>query len=446
MQQPSEYDYSLKIFVVGQKNVGKSTLIHQYIGKESKNSKSGSPPKPKQKIIHINHKKVKLEFEEQPSTSEEMSQEWLRGKKISALILLYDPFDQPSFDYICDYHTHLIEFRNKPSFVSIVATKSDLQNKAIVEVDTVLDFASQIDGHFIQASAITGDNVTKVFESVALQYNAHFLSVLELFPVGSEQECLNYIKKTDYLWNHLIDQLSFTANENTDLPYFILTKLQGIAAEINFLQRRLLSYKDSSLLSIRYAGDIEKCGGILKTLKEKLDNLLFSFAGIKFSPLLISKSSPLKMESLALSSIATAASEKTETKLDALAEAKPNRRSSAFQSTIFQRSSAAIPKIISSSALIEPLSGKRVDDVEKLIIISSGHTFSEQALIDWYTQYPNARLAQICPITHKKVKWDSVSNLPLMFENLTFKESLAEHQQLSLPSPAVNASIRSSSE
>ena len=170
MKVESDFQFLIKIVVVGDSGVGKTNFIFQFIeGKFSEMYISTTGFDYKSKVINLPNykKKVKLQVWDTAGQERYMSVNKNIFQRVQGLVLMYDITDRDSFEHITNWLNLISQVvPNKP--LILVGNKIDLSEKErIVSEEEAKKIASKNNIDFFEASGYSGENVEKVFESIA---------------------------------------------------------------------------------------------------------------------------------------------------------------------------------------------------------------------------------------------------------------------------------------
>ena len=166
-----EYDYLLKILLIGDSGVGKSTLLSRYTDNtfsESYISTIGVDFKIKE-IIYLT-KKYKLQIWDTAGQERfrTITTSYYRGAH--CILIMFDLTDLTSFDNVKEWLGEINKYANDGTLKILIGTKADLILKRQVSPKLISDLATQLNIQYIETSAKNGDNVNYVFETVCEKF------------------------------------------------------------------------------------------------------------------------------------------------------------------------------------------------------------------------------------------------------------------------------------
>lgn len=169
-----KYDYLVKFLIVGDKGVGKTSLILKYV----ENTFLEEPPSTivdnhVHKLSLINDAVIKGQFWDVPYTSQSLTN---RRSAIMGMILAFDLTNESSFNNLTTYINDLVKRRENGGsepVVILVGTKCDKRSERNVSQASIDEFIekNQISA-YVETSSKTGNNVHALFKTISmLVYN-----------------------------------------------------------------------------------------------------------------------------------------------------------------------------------------------------------------------------------------------------------------------------------
>lgn len=196
------YDYTAKHIILGNKGVGKTSLLLKYI----KNSFAETPSPFEtgyiEKLISLNDRILKNQFWELDNLDIKLPPEHKRPL-IFTITLVFDLTDEASFNDLTKYLTKIDQWWFLRPRIILVGTKADKVFERKIEQESIDNFIEQNEiSAYIQTSAKTGNNIQAFFKTLSSFvyniYNAEDLS--------HEQKELHYDVANDrYYFHNIID-------------------------------------------------------------------------------------------------------------------------------------------------------------------------------------------------------------------------------------------------
>ncbi|MHA1520472.1 MAG: Rab family GTPase [Promethearchaeota archaeon] len=166
-------DYVLKIVLLGEGNVGKTSLVYRYIeNRFSQDFKS---------TLGVNLLKKKVALEDEFAGKSASVQIWDLGgqsayRKLRKLYLegsqgalvVFDVTSQQSFDALEDWIQSLIEIRGNDVPMIIIGNKIDLASERVVTDEAAIEYGKKYNTDVIFTSAATGEKVEDSFRDLIM--------------------------------------------------------------------------------------------------------------------------------------------------------------------------------------------------------------------------------------------------------------------------------------
>ncbi|CAN8259893.1 unnamed protein product [Cochlearia groenlandica] len=189
----SGYDLSFKILLIGDSSVGKSSLLLSFISTSVLQDLSptiGVDFKIKQ--LKVRGKRVKLTIWDTAGQEKfrTLTSSYFRGSQ--GIILVYDVTKRETFLNLADVWAKEIELysTNHDCVKMLVGNKVDRESERMVSQEEGMALAKELNCLFHECSARTRENVTQVFEELALK----IMDVPSLLEEGSS----SIKRKPDY--------------------------------------------------------------------------------------------------------------------------------------------------------------------------------------------------------------------------------------------------------
>lgn len=162
---------SQKIVLIGDSNVGKTSIIDQFIENKFGETKPSIGALHKLKnITNTNGEEVQLDIWDTAGQEKFKSIVPMYYKGSKGIIIVYDITSKDSFEgakkWIQD-----IESNNNSACLILVGNKTDLAENREVTSDQASAYAANKNIIYLECSAKTNDNITKIFKNVADKMN-----------------------------------------------------------------------------------------------------------------------------------------------------------------------------------------------------------------------------------------------------------------------------------
>jgi small GTP-binding protein len=166
-------DYSLKLILTGDFEVGKTSLIVRFVQnlfKETYHSTVGVEIS-KKTVDLAENTKINFAIWDIGGQITQMTpfRKRFYGGANAAFIVI-DRTRPESLKSIQKWHNELSKYTGMKMKIIVVANKSDLEDKIIVSEEEIKRIANQLDFHYILTSAKTGENVNELFLYIAYRY------------------------------------------------------------------------------------------------------------------------------------------------------------------------------------------------------------------------------------------------------------------------------------
>ena len=170
MQINSDFEVMIKLMIIGDSSVGKTNFIFQFTeGRFSSMHVTTVGFDYKSKIIKLpkSKKNVKLQIWDTAGQERYMAINKNLFQKVQGIILMYDLTSRDSFEHVSNW-LNLIKQTASSKTVILVANKLDLEeDKRIVSVDEGEKIANDNNILFFEGSGSSGQNVDKIFTTIA---------------------------------------------------------------------------------------------------------------------------------------------------------------------------------------------------------------------------------------------------------------------------------------
>jgi len=170
MSGTKDYDYLLKILLVGESGVGKSCLLLRFAeGTFSQSFISTIGVDFKMKKVTLNDRVVKLQVWDTAGQERYRTivSSFYRGAH--GIILTFDVTDINSFLKVRHWLSEIKKNAPDGTRVLLVGNKSDLQSKRMVDAKEAQSFAEKSGLKYMETSAKDGTNVEEVFTTLGVE-------------------------------------------------------------------------------------------------------------------------------------------------------------------------------------------------------------------------------------------------------------------------------------
>ena len=161
-----DYDYLFKVLLLGDSDVGKSSLILRYTD-ETFNSKlvNSIGVDFKMKKREIDGKIIKVQIWDTAGHERFRSITYSYYRGANSIIIVFDLSDKKSFISITEWLKQIEKHAKENVFKFLVGNKSDLENERQVTYEEAKQYADEHDLPYIETSAKNGININELFDS-----------------------------------------------------------------------------------------------------------------------------------------------------------------------------------------------------------------------------------------------------------------------------------------
>merc|ERR1711907_545291 len=163
-----QYDYLIKLLLIGDSGVGKSCLLCRY-SEDIFNNKFITTIGIDFKIrtIELDGKKIKLQIWDTAGQERfrTITQAYYRGAM--GILLVYDVTDDKSYNNIRTWMRNIEQHANEQVVKILLGNKCDMPDKKMVTYEQGADLAKEFSIQFYETSAKTNVNVEEAFTAIA---------------------------------------------------------------------------------------------------------------------------------------------------------------------------------------------------------------------------------------------------------------------------------------
>jgi small GTP-binding protein len=157
-------DRSYKILVIGESNVGKTSIILRYT--ENSFNESGISTcgvDVKCKYVSLDNLKIRLDIWDTAGQERfrGLAKNYFRGA--NAFILVYDITNKNSFTKLSGWIKDAKEKIEREYKMIVVGNKKDCKKERVITYDTLVEFGKKNNVLFLEVSAKTGEDIDKIF-------------------------------------------------------------------------------------------------------------------------------------------------------------------------------------------------------------------------------------------------------------------------------------------
>ena len=162
-----EYDYLFKLILVGDSYVGKTNILSKYIKNEfNLSTKSTVGVEFGTKILKIEDKIIKAQIWDTAGQERYKSITSTYYKGAKGAFIVYDITNRLTFESVDKWIQDLNLNSDKNITLLLIGNKKDLADKRDVTTEEGEEKAKSFGLAFLEASALTGENIDKVFDNM----------------------------------------------------------------------------------------------------------------------------------------------------------------------------------------------------------------------------------------------------------------------------------------
>ena len=162
----------VKFIIIGDKTVGKSCIINQFIEKQFVNEYIPTIGSDKiKKEIEIEGKKLKLEIWDTVGQEQYRAVNKIFIKNAQIALIVYDITNRKSFENLNNWYNLIFEInKNSNVIVGVTANKTDLYENQVVDSEEGKNFADEKKISFFETSAKDYESIENVFIQLSKIY------------------------------------------------------------------------------------------------------------------------------------------------------------------------------------------------------------------------------------------------------------------------------------
>lgn len=159
-----------KVVFLGDKNVGKTSIINQYINNQFLvNVESTFSACFYQKSLNVNGTKINFDIWDTAGEEAYRSLTKIFLNKAKICVLVYDITKEKTFDNIKNvWYNLILEYLDKEEIIFVlVGNKNDLIDQQIISAQEANSYAKQIDAIFDELNALNNEKINNLMEKIA---------------------------------------------------------------------------------------------------------------------------------------------------------------------------------------------------------------------------------------------------------------------------------------
>ena len=168
MESQTDFDYTIKLLLVGDSSVGKTNFIYQFIEhKFSQVYMTTTGIDLKYSSIELKNKKIRIQLWDTAGQEKYKAITKNLFLKAQGILVVYDITDESSFLNLKTWIKTIKEECGSHMPVIIVGNKNDLEDQRTVDKNDAISYAKQLKLEYIECSSKTGDNIEKAISLIA---------------------------------------------------------------------------------------------------------------------------------------------------------------------------------------------------------------------------------------------------------------------------------------
>ena len=195
--QKSDFDYALKIVMIGDSGVGKTTLLMRYCNSSFTFSHIATIGVDfKYKVIALNNKKAKVIFWDTAGQERfrTITSAYYRGA--NGTIVMFDLTNRESFKNVNQWCEDAAKYANKNTKLLLIGSKCDQESKRVISYDEGWNLASKYNIKYYEVSALNNVNVSESIESIVSEICAEIAhNMPEITPTKIELSTFEQYKQ-----------------------------------------------------------------------------------------------------------------------------------------------------------------------------------------------------------------------------------------------------------
>ncbi len=189
----------IKVILVGESHVGKTSIITQYIQNnfnEEYIATFAQDKSIKEEVLK-DGTQIKLEIWDTIGQNEYNLANKIFMKNSKIALLIYDITDRKSFDNLNKFYDLVCEVNGKNNIViGVVGNKNDLYEKRVVEEEEAKKYAKDIDSTYFETSAKDHETIENLFKEISYMFNCRRKKNIEnnIKFIGDDEQLENSFK------------------------------------------------------------------------------------------------------------------------------------------------------------------------------------------------------------------------------------------------------------
>ena len=167
MTSEKEYEFIIKILIIGDSTVGKTNFVYKFSeDKFSENYFASTGIELKTTSIQIDGKSIKIQLWDTAGQEKYRAMTKNLYLKSQAIIILFDITNETSFINLKNWMSQIKESCGEDIPILLVGNKTDLEDNRVINKERAMEYANNENIEYIEVSSKTGENINKALTSL----------------------------------------------------------------------------------------------------------------------------------------------------------------------------------------------------------------------------------------------------------------------------------------
>ena len=167
MTSEKEYEFIIKILIIGDSTVGKTNFVYKFSeDKFSENYFASTGIELKTTSIQIDGKSIKIQLWDTAGQEKFRAMTKNLYLKSQGIIILFDITNETSFINLKNWMSQIKESCGEDIPILLVGNKIDLEDNRVINKERAMEYANNENIEYIEVSSKTGENINKALTSL----------------------------------------------------------------------------------------------------------------------------------------------------------------------------------------------------------------------------------------------------------------------------------------
>ena len=167
MTSEKEYEFIIKILIIGDSTVGKTNFVYKFSeDKFSENYFASTGIELKTTSIQIDGKSIKIQLWDTAGQEKYRAMTKNLYLKSQGIIILFDITNETSFINLKNWMSQIKESCGEDIPILLVGNKIDLEDNRVINKERAMEYANNENIEYIEVSSKTGENINKALTSL----------------------------------------------------------------------------------------------------------------------------------------------------------------------------------------------------------------------------------------------------------------------------------------